>query len=84
MGLTPMEGLIMGTRCGDIDPGLVLHLITAMKMPAAEVDDLLNHRSGLLGLSGIAGDLRAVQQACDAGDRRAELAIEAFAYRARK
>jgi acetate kinase len=48
MGLTPMEGLIMGTRSGDIDPGLVLHLITALKMPAAQVDDLLNHRSGLL------------------------------------
>jgi acetate kinase len=84
MGLTPMEGLVMGTRCGDVDPGLVLHLITAMKMPAAEVDRLLNQLSGLLGLSGRSGDMREVQQAAAAGDRRAQAALESYAYRVRK
>ena len=84
MGLTPMEGLVMGTRSGDIDPGLVLHLITALKMSATDADQLLNHRSGLLGLSGRSGDLREVQQAMLAGDRSAHLAFDAFAYRVRK
>ena len=84
MGLTPTEGLVMGTRCGDIDAGLVLHLIAALKMPPAEVDRLLNHQSGLLGLSGRSGDLREVQKAAAAGDRRAEAALESFAYRVRK
>jgi acetate kinase len=84
MGLTPMEGLVMGTRCGDVDPGLVLHLIKVLGMSAGEVDDLLNHRSGLLGLSGLSGDVREVRQAALAGDARAEAALEAFGYRARK
>ncbi len=61
MGLTPMEGLVMGTRSGDIDPGLILYLLRGGRS-VAEVDDLLNHQSGLLGLSGISGDLRALQQ----------------------
>ena len=84
MGFTPMEGLIMGTRTGDIDPGLVLHLITALKMEATEVDTLLNRRSGLLGLSGRSGDMRDIEQAAEARDPRAALAIEAFAYRLQK
>jgi len=84
MGLTPMEGLIMGTRCGDIDPGLVLHLMTALKMRAEEVDELLNRRSGLLGLSGRSGDVRDLEQAAAAGDARADAALESFAYRVRK
>jgi acetate kinase len=84
MGLTPMEGLVMGTRSGDVDPGLVLHLVTALKMSAADVDDLLNHRSGLLGLSGRGSDVRDIEAAAKAGDRRAEAALESFAYRARK
>jgi acetate kinase len=85
MGLTPMEGLIMGTRSGDVDPGLVLHLMTALNMSAAQVDEMLNHRSGLLGLSsGLSGDMRELETAALAGDGRAEIAIEAFAYRARK
>jgi acetate kinase len=84
MGLTPMEGLVMGTRSGDIDPGLVLHLLSALKMSPAEVDHLLNHRSGLLGLSGVSADLREVQAAALAGNQHAQLALECFAYRARK
>jgi len=77
MGLTPMEGLVMGTRSGDIDPGLILYLLRG-GMSAAEVDDVLNHRSGLLGLSGRSGDVRELEAANDA---RAELALELFAYR---
>jgi acetate kinase len=84
MGLTPMEGLVMGTRCGDIDPGLVLHLITALKMSASDVDNLLNRRSGLLGISGASGDMRDVEKAAQSGDARAELALELLAYRIRK
>ena len=84
MGLTPMEGLVMGTRSGDVDPGLVLHLMTALNMSPRAVDELLNHGSGLLGLSGISGDVREVRAAALAGDRRAEFALESFAYRARK
>jgi acetate kinase len=83
MGLTPLEGLIMGTRSGDIDPGLMLHLLSTEKMTPQQVDDLLNHRSGLLGLGGHA-DVRQLQQAASAGDERARLALEAFAYRVRK
>jgi acetate kinase len=84
MGLTPMEGLVMGTRSGDIDPGLVLHLINAMGRSGAQVDDLLNRRSGMLGLSGRSGDVRDLEQAAANGDGPADLALESFAYRARK
>jgi acetate kinase len=84
MGLTPTEGLVMGTRSGDIDPGLVLHLMTALNLPATEVDELLNRRSGMLGLSGKSGDVRELLRAAQSGDARAELALECFAYRARK
>jgi acetate kinase len=84
MGLTPMEGLIMGTRSGDIDPGLVLHLMTNLKMTAEQVDDLLNRRSGLLGLSGRSGDMRDIEQAAQSGDVKARAAVESFACRVRK
>ena len=84
MGLTPMEGLVMGTRSGDVDPGLVLYLIRTAGMTASEVDSLLNHQSGLRGLSGLSADVRDLEQAAREGDERAELALEVFAYRARK
>jgi acetate kinase len=84
MGMTPMEGLVMGTRSGDIDPGLVLHLMDELKMTVDQVDDLLNRRGGLLGLSGRSGDVRDLEQAAQAGDARAEAALESFAYRARQ
>jgi len=85
MGLTPLEGLVMGTRCGDLDPAIVCHLIREEKMTVAEVDDLLNKRSGLLGLAGIdSGDMRDVQAAADAGNEQARTAIEVYLYRARK
>ena len=84
MGLTPLEGLVMGTRSGDVDPGLLLYLLNHAGLSAAELEDILNQRSGLLGVSGVSADLRDVQTAADAGDDRAALAIELFAYRVTK
>jgi acetate kinase len=84
MGLTPLEGLVMGTRSGDVDPGLVLHLINQLKMPGREVDDLLNRHSGMLGISGTSGDSRDLERAAAEGDARATLALDMFAYRIRK
>lgn len=84
MGFTPMEGLVMGTRSGDIDPGLVLHLIQNLGISVAEVHSILNHQGGLLGISGISADMREVEIAASSGDQGAELALECFAYRAVK
>ena len=84
LGLTPLEGLVMGTRSGDIDPAIIFHLMRVKGLGADEIDTLLNSRSGLLGLSGISNDMRTVSKAADSGDERAELALEVFAYRARK
>jgi acetate kinase len=83
MGLTPMEGLVMGTRSGDVDPGLLLHLLRAEGYSADSLDDLLNNQSGLKGLAG-SGDVRDLTKAAEAGDPRATLALDVFAYRARK
>src|SRR5205085_788174 len=76
MGLTPMQGLIMGTRSGDVDPGLVLHLIQDLHMTAARVDDLLNRRSGLLALSNQTADVRGLEHSAAAGDPLAHFALE--------
>lgn len=84
MGLTPLEGLVMGTRSGDIDPGLLLYLLRSQKMTPEALDDLLNHQSGLKGLSGCSGDVRDLEAAVQSGDARAELALAVFAYRVRK
>jgi acetate kinase len=83
MGLTPLEGLVMGTRSGDVDPGLLLYLLREEKFTADALDDLLNHKSGLLGLGGHA-DVRDLTKAAEAGDDRARLALEVFCYRVRK
>lgn len=82
MGLTPLEGLVMGTRPGDLDPGVVISLVRTLGLAGAE--DLLQHRSGLRGLSGVSHDLRDVETAAAAGEDRARLAINVFAHRARK
>ncbi len=82
MGLTPLEGLVMGTRSGDIDPGLVLQLVR--EHGVERVDTLLNQKSGLAGLSGVGGDLRDVEAAAENGDDRAGLAIAVAAHRLRK
>jgi len=84
MGLTPLEGLVMGTRSGDIDPGLVIFLGEQIKMTTEEISDLLNKKSGLLGLSGISNDMRELREHADQGNEDAALAIEIFCYRAAK
>jgi acetate kinase len=83
MGLTPLEGLVMVTRSGDIDPAIVTYLIR-QGLSADEIDHLLNRESGLKGLSGLSGDTREIAAAANAGDPKAMLAAEAFAYRLRK
>ena len=84
MGFTPLEGLIMGTRCGDIDPAIVLYLAKELKLSFQEIDKILNRKSGLLGISGISNDLRLIKKAYKGGNQRAKLAIEMFIYRIRK
>ena len=83
MGMTPLEGLVMGTRSGDIDPGVLFHLHRQAGMSVDQLDDLLNRRSGMLGLTGSL-DLRDVQASAERGDSRAQLALEVYAYRIRK
>jgi acetate kinase len=84
MGLTPLEGLVMGTRCGDVDPGLLLYLQQREGLSADELDDTLNHKSGLAGLSNRSADMRDLEKAADEGDALAEEALKVFAYRVRK
>lgn len=84
MGLTPLEGLMMGTRTGDIDPAVVLFLIRELGYDVERVDRLLNKESGLLGVSGRSQDLRDIVAGAEAGDERCELALDMFAYRVRK
>jgi acetate kinase len=84
MGFTPAEGLIMGTRCGDVDPGVLMYLERGEGYSAAQCEDLLNKQSGLLGLSGISSDMREILKAADAGEHRALLALKTYSYRVRK
>lgn len=84
MGLTPLEGLVMGTRCGDIDPGLLLYLLRSQKMTPAQLDNLLNQQSGLKGISGRSSDERTLEDATANGDELAERALAMAAYRVRK
>jgi acetate kinase len=80
MGLTPLEGLMMGTRSGSVDPAIVGHVAAATGRPEREIIDALNKRSGLLGVSGLSNDLRTVEEAAAAGHERAQLAIDIFCY----
>lgn len=85
MGMTPLEGLVMGTRSGDIDPAIVNLIATKEGLSTHEVEVILNTQSGLLGISGLTNDMRELlRELRDHGDRRARLAIEIFCYRARK
>ena len=84
MGLTPMEGLVMGTRSGDIDPGIIAHLVNSQGMDLKQVMAALNRQSGLLGLSGHSNDLRQLTQDRAAGHGGARLAIDVFCYRLAK
>lgn len=84
MGFTPLEGLLMGTRSGDIDPALVTYLIQKKNMSTQDVDVLLNKESGLKGVSGVSNDMRKIKEAAQKGNPRAKLAIEIFVYRIQK
>lgn len=84
MGLTPLEGLIMGSRSGDVDPGLVLYLMEKENFSPEEIRKVLNEKSGLLGLSGRSKDVRELELAANSGDKDSEFALESFAYRAAK
>lgn len=84
MGFTPGEGLIMGTRCGDLDSGVAVFLQRTEGMTVEQFDELINKRSGLLGLSGISSDMREVEKAAQNGDSHALSAFDAFCYRVRK
>ena len=81
MGMTPLEGLVMGTRSGDIDAGAVLHIMRSQNLCADEMDTLLNKKSGLLGLSELSNDCRELEAAAEAGHHGAKIALEVFAHR---
>ncbi len=81
MGFTPLEGLMMGTRSGSIDPGLLLHLETQCGLDSGTLDHVLNHQSGLLGISGISSDLAQIEVCAQQGNERAQLAFDMFSER---
>lgn len=84
MGFTPLEGLLMGTRCGDVDPMAVLHIIWHEQMDPQGLESMLNRMSGLYGVSGISSDMRVLLEEEAKGSQRAKLAIDMFCYRVRK
>lgn len=84
MGLTPLEGLVMGTRPGDVDPGVLLYLMRELGLTPADVDRVLNKESGLVGVSGLTNDMRDVLEAAARGDERAALALGIYCYRLKK
>jgi acetate kinase len=81
MGFTPLDGIMMGTRGGEVDPGILIHLMRKDHLTAEQLDDLLNRRSGLLGVSGVSSDMRDVLKAAATGNARAKLAFEIFVHR---
>jgi acetate kinase len=83
-GLTPLDGLVTGTRCGDLDASVVLHLLREKGLSVDQADEILNKQSGLRGLSGISGDFRELEDAANRGDHRSIVAIQVFCYRIRK
>ncbi|MCP6761056.1 MAG: acetate kinase [Fischerella sp. CENA71] len=83
MGFTPLDGLMMGTRCGSLDPGILIYLLRQQGINADKLDDILNHDSGLKGISGISADMRAIQTAISEGNDRAQLAFDMYIHRLR-
>jgi acetate kinase len=81
MGFTPLEGIMMGTRSGSIDPSILVYLIRHQSYSADQIDEILNRKSGLLGVSGISGDMREILEAIEQGNARARLAYDIFAHR---
>jgi acetate kinase len=84
MGFTPLEGLVMGTRCGDVDPALITHIMRKRNFDPKSMERMLNKESGLKGISGISNDMRVLEERANAGSVRARLARDIFAYRIRK
>ena len=84
MGFTPLEGLVMGTRAGDVDVAAVTYLMKKEGLSADEMDNILNKKSGVLGLSGVSSDFRDIEEAAEAGNDRAEVALDVFAYKVAK
>lgn len=84
MGMTPLAGLMMGTRCGDLDPSVVNYLKYTLNITGHELDEILNKKSGLLGISGVSSDKRDVEEAAAAGNPRAQLASDMLNYQIKK
>ncbi|MBM7623815.1 acetate/propionate family kinase [Sporohalobacter salinus] len=84
MGLTPLEGLVMGTRCGDIDPAIVPFMMEKEDLSPAEIDNTLNKESGVAGISGVSSDFRDLEEAAQEGNERAKVAIDVFCQRVKK
>lgn len=84
MGFTPLEGLVMGTRCGDIDPAIVPFIMDKEELSEAEIDGILNKESGLLGISGISSDMRDITEAAEAGNNRAQISLNVFNHKVKK
>jgi len=84
MGMTPAEGLVMGTRSGDVDPAILLYIQKTLGKTAEQVDNLINKQSGLLGVSGRSSDMRDIEAGAENGDDRSALALEIFCYRVKK
>ena len=84
MGFTPVEGLIMGTRCGDLDVGALLFIMEKENLDTKQANDLVNKKSGVLGISGISSDMRDLENAAMQGNKRAKLALDVYAYKVKK
>jgi len=84
MGFTPLEGLVMGTRCGDIDPAIVTFLMDKENLTAGDVNNIMNKKSGVFGISGVSSDFRDIEDAAADGNKRAQLALDTFDARVRK
>jgi acetate kinase len=84
MGFTPLEGLLMGTRCGDMDPSIPLHVMGKEELTLAEVNTMLNKHSGLMGISGVSNDMREIIKTMNEGNERSKYAFEVFCYRIKK
>ncbi len=84
MGFTPVEGLLMGTRCGDLDPSAILYIISREELTMGEANALMNKHSGMQGISGVSSDMREILEETNNGNKRAELALDVFCYRLKK
>jgi acetate kinase len=84
MGFTPLEGLLMGTRSGDLDPAIILHIMAREELSLHEANTLMNKHSGLAGISGVSSDMREIIEEADDGNKNARLALEIYCYRLKK